>query len=136
MLKHAQPESLKSRTDPSQADEFRQVSPINPDNDHRQGLKPHAAANSAGPLTFAFITTNPLLPREYFVNRGVDKLVLTMNEGVAHSLLNCKGKYSVQVATFSGHVIIDQQKIRRIEHGSMEDAGKSGLEERPKRRMP
>ena len=50
----------------------------------------------------AFITTNPLLPDEYFVPKGLDRLVLEMNEPVKYSLLDCPGKYTVKIATFTG----------------------------------
>jgi len=70
-----------------------------------------------GPMGHAFITTNPLLPKEYFAPKGVDKLVIQMNEGVKHSLLDCPGKYTVQVARFTGTVILDQRAIREIENG-------------------
>jgi hypothetical protein len=36
---------------------------------------------------------------------------------VPHSLLDCPGKYSVQVATFKGSVIIKQSEIAAVEHG-------------------
>ena len=65
-----------------------------------------------GPLGHAFVTTNPLLPPEYFVPKGVDPFVASMNEGVKHSLLDCRGKYSVQVAIFKGKSILDQKKIQ------------------------
>jgi len=55
-----------------------------------------------GPMGHAIVTTNPLLPNEYFVPKGVDELVLKANEGVEHSLLDCPGKYTVLVAQFSG----------------------------------
>ena len=42
------------------------------------------------------------LPREYFVPKGVDDFVAKMNQGVEHSLLDCPGRYTVQVATFRG----------------------------------
>jgi hypothetical protein len=70
---------------------------------------------SNGPLRNAFITTNPLLPREYFTGKGVDKFILEMNKGVQYSLLNCPGRFSVKIATFNGRVWIDQQKIRQME---------------------
>ncbi|MGW8256175.1 MAG: hypothetical protein ACWGMZ_01690 [Thermoguttaceae bacterium] len=70
-----------------------------------------------GPMSHAFITTNPLLPQEFFKHKGLDKLVLDMNRNVPHSLLDCPGKYSVQVATFKGEVIIKQNEIRDIENG-------------------
>ncbi len=74
--------------------------------------------NQTGPLGHAFITRNPLLPEDYFAPKGgVDDLILKINQGVEHSLLDCRGKYSVQVATFSGEVIIKQSDIQAIERG-------------------
>jgi len=55
-----------------------------------------------GPMGHAIVTTNSLLPKEYFVPKGVDDLVVKANEGVEHSLLDCPGKYTVLVAQFSG----------------------------------
>jgi hypothetical protein len=59
-----------------------------------------------GPMGQAFLARNPLLPREYFVPKGVDDFVAKMNEGVKFSLLDCPGKYSVRVGTFRGHAIL------------------------------
>src|SRR4029078_465298 len=61
--------------------------------------------------------TNPLLPKEYFVTPGVDRLVLEMNEGVSHSLLDCPGKYTVKVATLNGAAVVDSKKIKEVEKG-------------------
>jgi hypothetical protein len=72
------------------------------------------ANTSDAPMGRAFITTNPLLPEQFFTSRGVDKLVESMNAGVKHSLLDCPGKYTVQVATFMGKVVIDQTKVQQI----------------------
>jgi hypothetical protein len=58
-----------------------------------------------------------LLPTEYFVPKGIDKLVLEMNKGVKYGLLECKKRYTVKVATFTGHVVLDQKKIEEIERG-------------------
>ncbi|MBN2580088.1 MAG: hypothetical protein JXB10_13950 [Pirellulales bacterium] len=80
-----------------------------------------------GPMGHAFITRNPLLPEECFASKGLDPLVLDMNKNVKHSLLDCPGKYSVQVATFKGQVLIDQKKIAQIERG--EKSFDSGLAE-------
>ena len=125
MLKHAQPDSLKPKADPP-ADQ-------GPLAGLRRLPQQMFAPKGTGPLGGAFITTNPLLPREYFVNKGVDKLVLSMNDGVAHSLLNCKGRYSVEIATFTGHVTIDQREIHRLEQEknkglSADEEEKTGLE--------
>jgi hypothetical protein len=78
------------------------------------------ASKSKGPMGKAFMTRNPLLPREYFVPDGVDEIVLEMNRDVPHSLLDCKGKYTVKIATFTGTVVIDQRKVREYqERGNM-----------------
>ena len=86
-----------------------------------------------GPLAHAFITRNPLLPEDYFAPKGgVDELVLKMNKNVKHSLLDCPGKYTVQVAHFTGEVIINQNEIRAIETGAK--AGPGIDQARPGRR--
>jgi hypothetical protein len=59
-----------------------------------------------GPMGQAFFTRNPLLPREFFVPKGVDTFVAKMNEGVEHSLLDCPGRQTVKVATFRGKTIL------------------------------
>lgn len=71
-----------------------------------------------GPMGSAFVVTNPLLPAEYFSPKGMDKLVVEMNKGVKHSLLDCKGRYTVKVATFTGQIVLDQKKIEQIERGA------------------
>jgi hypothetical protein len=55
-----------------------------------------------GPMGHAFITKNPLLPREYFTPKGVDPQVAKWNKDIEHSLLRCPGKYTIKVATFRG----------------------------------
>jgi hypothetical protein len=81
-------------------------------------LPENSVRKKRGPMQNAFITTNPLLPDEYFVPKGIDRLVLEMNEPVKFSLLDCPGKYTVKVATFTGRVVIDQKQIEDIEkHG-------------------
>jgi hypothetical protein len=71
-----------------------------------------------GPLANAHLTTNPLVPDEYYAPKGLDKFVVEMNRPVEHSLLDCPGRYTVKIATFSGSVIIDQKKIREVEKGA------------------
>ncbi len=83
------------------------------------------------PMGGAFIITNPLVPNEYFVPKGIDRFVEKMNEQVPHSLLDCPGKYTVQVATFTGHAIIVDNKVQQaIDRGEepksyLEDAAKN-----------
>jgi len=66
-----------------------------------------------GPMGHAFVTTNPLLPKEYFVPNGVDEFVVKINDGVEHSLMDCPGKFTVQVAHFTGKTIIDQETVQK-----------------------
>ncbi|MEE8452777.1 MAG: hypothetical protein V3R99_12710 [Thermoguttaceae bacterium] len=73
----------------------------------------------SGPMGHAFVTTNPLLPKDFFAAPGVDKLVVEMNKHVTHSLLKCPGRYTVRVATFKGNVFIEPEKIREIEAGKV-----------------
>jgi hypothetical protein len=85
----------------------------------RQAARMSGKQQPKGPMGRSFVTTNPLLPPQFFASRGVDKLVEEMNRGVKHSLLDCPAKYTVLVATFKGNVIIDQSKIEKIEQGEI-----------------
>jgi hypothetical protein len=51
-------------------------------------------------MAHAFISRNPLLPRDYFTP-GLDPEVAKWNAG-QFSLLKCPGKFSIRVATFKG----------------------------------
>ncbi len=74
-----------------------------------------------GPMRHAFITRNPILPAEYFNQKtSVDEETLALNKGVPHSLLDCPGKYTVQVATFKGNAVIRQSDIANIQDGRKE----------------
>ena len=80
-------------------------------------LAPGNDKKKKGPMGHAMITTNPLLGKDYFVPQRLDPLVIEANEGVEHCLLDCPGKYTVQVATFRGRAIIDQREITAIQSG-------------------
>lgn len=76
-----------------------------------------------GPMGHALVTTNPLLPKEQFVaSQVVDQFEIDMNKDAKYSLLDCPGKYTVQVATFKGQVSIRQDEIREIESGKRGDS--------------
>jgi hypothetical protein len=68
-------------------------------------------AQKRGPMSQAFFTRNPLLPREYFVPKGVDPFVAKMNEGVEHSLLDCPGRQTIQVASFRGKTLLQTSAV-------------------------
>lgn len=130
VMKHAQGEQVKevavmvgnyaSVDDPDAANTLKKIKTLEPES-LKRGAQSQVFAdlrNSAfakkrkGPMGSAFVAPNPLLPPEYFNTSGVDKLVLEMNKQVPHSLLDCPGKYSVRVATFTGNAVIDQRKIK------------------------
>ena len=50
----------------------------------------------------------------------MDPLLVKANKGVEHCLLDRPGKYSVQVAYFSGKVILKPEEIKAIESGKKE----------------
>lgn len=62
-----------------------------------------------GPMGSAFMIPNPLRPKEYFTPGGVDKFVEEMNSLFEYSLLKCPGKYTVQVATFTGRSVLKKE---------------------------
>ena len=106
-IKYAQPKSMSLNRDPAT-----RVAAF------REQLKSYGTREKnrvKGPMGAAFVTRNPLLPKEYFAPSGIDKLVEQMNREVKHSLLDCPGKYTVRVGTFRGNVIIDQKRVREIE---------------------
>ncbi|PQO46996.1 hypothetical protein [Blastopirellula marina] len=80
--------------------------------------KPH------GPMSYAFVTRNPLLPEEYFRPQGPDQLVVDMNKDTPYNLLKCPGAYTVKVASFRGAVVIDQKEIKRIEEEDLVSASR------------
>jgi hypothetical protein len=76
-------------------------------------------AKRRGPMFHAMVSTNPLLPRDYYAPRGVDTLLVAANTDpeIKHSLLDCPGRYTVQVAHFTGQTILDQRRIHDIKSG-------------------
>ena len=112
MFKQAEPECLKSAAGKEAGGTFAELRKMS------QQMLGGAPAKPVGPLGNAFMTTNPVLPKDYFAPKaGIDKFVLDLNKGIDYSLLDCKGRYSVKIATFTGKVVIDQRKINEIEHG-------------------
>jgi hypothetical protein len=83
----------------------------------KQFLPANNEKRNRGPMSHAFVTTNPVLPKEFFASKGLDPFVVKMNDKVEFSLLKCPGKYTVQVAHFTGRVILDQKEIRAVKSG-------------------
>jgi hypothetical protein len=71
---------------------------------------------SAGPMSQAFVTRNPMLPEEFFQSPSIDSFVHQMNDGLQYSLLECRGKYTVVVKTFEGlGAIVDNRQVKEFE---------------------
>jgi hypothetical protein len=64
-------------------------------------------ATPAGPMSHAFISRNPLLPKEYFTP-GLDPFIVELNKGLDYSLLKCPRKYTIKVATFRGRTTLQK----------------------------
>lgn len=77
------------------------------------------SGRARGPMWRAFFTRNPLLPLEYFVPTGVDQFVAKMNSGIEYSLLDCPGRYTVQVATFRGKSLLQTSNQQPKEPGAV-----------------
>jgi hypothetical protein len=57
-------------------------------------------------LNRAIRTTNPYVPAHWLYPKTPDRLIVQMNSGL-HSIANCPGHYTIQVAQFSGHSAYD-----------------------------
>lgn len=76
------------------------------------------AKGSPTPFVRSFAVTNPVLGADFFGKNGsVDDFVAKLNEQRPYTLLNCPGKYTVQVATFSGKVEIKPENVQAILDG-------------------
>lgn len=80
---------------------------------------------SPGPMSHAFLSRNPLLPKEYFAPQGVDEEIAKWNEGLEYSLMKCPGRYSIRVATFRGRSSftsnLDEPEEKRTRKASDDD---------------
>ncbi|MGP0069744.1 MAG: hypothetical protein ACLQGP_39855 [Isosphaeraceae bacterium] len=59
-----------------------------------------------GSLSRALRTTNPYIPAQLLYPKAPDKLVIQMNSGL-RSIANCPGRFSLQIAQFSGRSTFD-----------------------------
>ncbi|MDD3469977.1 MAG: hypothetical protein PHE53_08365 [Thermoguttaceae bacterium] len=79
-------------------------------------VKPNEKFKDKGPMGKAFITTNPLLPKEFFRHTELSSFIIDANKDLPYSLLKCPGKYSIKVATFTGlNCIVNSKRHREIE---------------------
>ena len=69
-----------------------------------------AEKQSRGPMGKAFLTINPLLPRDQVARNKLDPFVVRMNEDVPFNLLKNPALFTVRVASFRGKVVIDLER--------------------------
>ncbi len=84
-----------------------------------------------GPMGHAFITPNPLLSKDEYVPKGLEPFIVKLNKGLENSLLDCPGRYTVQVATFNGKIVTNQAEIMMLNSGKKKIDG-SRLEQAAK----
>ena len=87
----------------------------------------NSATRQHGPMGSAFISRNPLLPKNDLQGGAIDQVVYNMNQYVRYSLLDCPGKITVRVATFKGATIMDQKKIRQLLRGETKLKSRLGV---------
>ena len=68
-------------------------------------------------MRHAFIIPNPRASARLFQPTIRRRRNHRLNKDVPYSLLECPGKYTVQVATFRGNAVIRQNDIQDIEEG-------------------
>ncbi len=88
----------------------------------------HDKEKKKGPMWKAFLVANPLLPEGALAPAGLEKFLVDMNQNRPYTLLKCPGKYTVQVAHFTGRVVIEPKKVQAITNGAdmgnqLEEAG-------------
>lgn len=69
---------------------------------HKKLLERVGGTTKKGPMANAFVTRNPMLPKDFFSAPEVDSFVKQLNEDKKFNLLECDGKYTVVVRTFEG----------------------------------
>jgi hypothetical protein len=116
-VKTLEPESLKVEAGESTSQSLISVRQVQRAVKEKLGQQPA----KRGPMSHAFVTRNPILPKEYFTPPGVEAQVADWNKGLDFSLLHCPGKYSIKVATFAGRSTFEGSKS---DHG---DIGKTRL---------
>lgn len=81
------------------------------------------------PLHKAFLTRNPLLPEDANQQR-LDPLLMRLNSGTEHSLLQNRHKYSLVVASFNGKSQVDPAKFQEFDKELANDVtlDKAGME--------
>jgi hypothetical protein len=107
-LKYARPETLDANKRGDSSQRFLGLRTL------YNMVSTNPAERAKGPMGSAFVTCNPLLPKELFVAQGMDPFVADMNGDLPYSLLKCPGRYSVRIASFRGVDSIKPAEFERL----------------------
>ena len=69
-------------------------------------------------LTRATMTTNPFVPAEALFPAQQDVMISQINQG-PHSIKNCPGRYSLEIANFAGRKTLDMNDRRFVGDGAL-----------------
>lgn len=105
-IKYARPENLDPSKNPNSSQRLAGLRTL------YHMISKNPTEKTKGPMGAAFVTRNPMLPKEMFVAKGIDPFVVDMNKDLPHSLLHCPGRYTVRVASFRG---VDTMKPAEFE---------------------
>lgn len=114
-IKHARPDCLDLSKNKTTTQRFIGLREL------QRRLTPDPDKKQQGPMANAFVTRNPMLPQEYFVPKGLDPFVETMNRDLEFSLLRNPGQYSVRVAVFRGASTMKPSEVNKMPN-KLEDA--------------
>lgn len=92
----------------------------------QDGVKYQPTKGRPTPLSGAFLTINPLMSPDEISQKTTDPLLIKLNHGENHSLIENKGEYTMVVARFSGKQSVVHTKFKLenlINDGDLHDAG-------------
>jgi hypothetical protein len=86
---------------------LKQIKKFTPDfmKDEKNGGIYRPMPNGKGPLGGAFLTINPLIDPSEIARKKPDFDLLKLNHGIENALVENPGRYTVQVATFTGRSV-------------------------------
>lgn len=99
--------NYKSVEDPVAQKTLAYIKKFNPKfiQDPKNGAIYRQTPGRQGPLSGAFLTLNPLGGNSSHTKQERDPLLVKLNSGLQNGLVSAKGKYTLQVATFSGRSV-------------------------------
>jgi hypothetical protein len=84
---------------------------VNMIRDYYKNITRDPEKKQRGPLGKAFMTRNPKLPPEEVAKGTLDPFVKDLNQGIEHTILQNKGRYTVQIATFRGVAAFNEREF-------------------------